>query len=279
MLRLILVSLCAIVLPLAPAKPELVRRYKAPEARQGVAVDATHFYAIGNSVIAKYARDSGRKLGEWRGGSARFPHLNACSVIESELVCASSNYPKTPMRSSVEIFDPARMVHLRSIQLGEQGGSLTWIERRNGAWFAGFANYDGRGGEKGRGHAHSKVVKFDEQWRELGSWRFPGPVLERFRPWSTSGGAFGPDGLLYVTGHDRQELYVLALPQSGNVLEHRATLDVAFAGQSIAFDPAAPDDLFGISRARREVIVVRLSRNGLVDDQGSIQPVARLPQP
>src|SRR5690606_6739615 len=38
---------------------EAARRYQAPEARQGVAVDTDHFYAIANYRIARYEKGSG----------------------------------------------------------------------------------------------------------------------------------------------------------------------------------------------------------------------------
>lgn len=196
--------------PVAVMTSEVIRRWKAPEATQGVAVDARHVYAVANSRIAKYDRTSGRKVSEWTGDKARFPHINACAIIARELVCASSNFPETPMTSAVEVFDPDRMVHLRSVALGQQIGSLTWVDRRDGFWWAAFANYDGKGGEPGRGHAYTQFVKFDDQWRRLEAWSFPTSVTRRFSPMSSSGGAWGPDGLLYVTGHDHPELYVLA---------------------------------------------------------------------
>ena len=43
-----------------------LRVFDAAEADQGVAADKTHFYAVGNTIIAKYAhrvRDTRRPLG------------------------------------------------------------------------------------------------------------------------------------------------------------------------------------------------------------------------
>lgn len=248
--------------PVAVLTSEVTQRWKAPEATQGVAVDASHVYAVANSRIAKYDRASGRKVAEWAGDKARFPHLNACAIIARELVCASSNFPETPMTSAVEIFDPDRMIHLRSVALGQQIGSLTWVDRRDGFWWAAFANYDGKGGEPGRGHAYTQFVKFDDQWRRLEAWSFPASVTQRFSPMSSSGGAWGPDGLLYVTGHDHPELYVLRLPKGGSTLDHVATIKAAIEGQAIAFDKSVktggPLTLFGISRLNREVVAMRL---------------------
>lgn len=237
---------------------EVVRRWKAPEATQGVAVDARHFYAVANSRIAKYDKATGRKLAEWVGDRARFPHINSCEIIGRELVCANSNFPETPMTSSVEIFDPSRMIHLRTVALGQQVGSLTWVDRKDGVWWAAFANYDGKGGEPGRGHQYTQLVQFDDQWRRLQGWSFPLSVTERFQPMSSSGGGFGPDGRLYVTGHDHPELYVLELPKGGSKLDHVATIAAAIEGQAVTFDRSEPGVLYGISRPNREVVVLRL---------------------
>lgn len=243
--------------PASPSAAEL-RRYPAPEAKQGVAVDARFIYVVDDSQIGKYDKASGRKVAEWTGDPERFPHLNSCEIIGAELVCASSNYPQTPMSSSVEIFDPRRMVHLRSIALGPQPGSLTWVDRKDGAWWAGFANYDGRGGEPGRDHRATVLVRFDAAWRRTGMWSFPKTVLDRFAPSSSSGGGWSDDGLLYVTGHTRPELYVLRLPAAGSTLEHVATVAVPVEGQAIAWDRCRPRVLFGIVRSRREVVAMRI---------------------
>ena len=147
--------LFAAALALAPA--QTLSRLPAPEANQGVPVDGAFVYAVGNSEIGKYDRATGQQVAKWTGDPATFPHLNSCAVIGAELVCASSNYPATPMASTVEVFDPVTMVHVRSQPLGRQPGSLTWVDRREGAWWAGFANYDGRGGEPGRDHRFTTV--------------------------------------------------------------------------------------------------------------------------
>jgi hypothetical protein len=158
------------------------------------------------------------------------------------------------MASSIEIFDTIEMRHVETHSLGTSFGSLTWFDRRNGYWWAGFAHYDGRGGAPGKDHRHTNLVKFDDMWRKVEQWMFPGSVLERFAPHSTSGGAFGPDGLLYVTGHDRKEMYVLRVPTMGSKLEHVATIDIDVEGQAFAWDRSVDKRVvYGISRASREV--------------------------
>lgn len=249
-----LIGLLAAIL--APAS--VLRAWPAAEASQGVAVDGRAFYAVGNSEIARYDLATGQKTLTFRGDAHAFPHMNSCAVIRRELVCAASNYPATPMESRVEVFDPATLKHLRTIPLGRQGGSLTFVDRRDGAWWAGFANYDGRGGEAGRDHTATKLVKFDADWKPVATWTYPATVLARMAPRSASGGTFGADGLLYVTGHDRPELYVLRVPPGGGVLEHLATVPLAVDGQAIAVDRARAGVLFGVRRASREVVEMRL---------------------
>lgn len=248
-----------------PARPPIarlaateIRRWPAFEARQGVAVDGAHFYAIVNFLIGKYDKATGRRVAEWVGDRLRITHLNSCAVIARELVCAHSNFPQVPMASSVEFYDPATMRHLRSVPLGIVDGSLTWIERHGGKWWAGFANYDAKGGEPGRDHRFTQVVTFDDQWRRIGGYRFPDSVLESFAPLSNSGGSWGDDGLLYVTGHDKQEIYVLREPGEGSTLEHVATIAAPLDGQAWAWDRTAPRTLYGITRANGEVVVMRV---------------------
>ena len=240
-----------------------VRRLDAAEARQGVATDATHLYAIDNGKIARYDKKTGVKQAEWSGDPARFPHLNSCLLVAGELVCAGSNYPKVPQVSAVEVFDPVKMTHKRTVALGLGVGSLTWVDRHDGFWWAMFANYDAKGGEAGRDHRWTTLVKFDDQWRRVGGWALPEPVLERMAPFSCSGGGFGDDGLLYLTGHDRPELYVLALPtEGGATLDLVETIAIPFEGQAITWDRSgAPADkrvLWGVNRASLQVVAVKV---------------------
>lgn len=243
---------------LAGAHAAAVQTFDAAEARQGVAVDNRHFYAVDNSRIAKYDRRTGQRVALWEGDPARFPHINSCAAIGRELVCAASNYPKVPHASSVEFFDPVRMTHLRSVALAEGPGSLTWVQRRGRAWWAAFANYDGRGGEPGRDHRYTTLVQYDDAWRPSRSWRFPDTVLARFAPSSSSGGVFDDHGALYVTGHDHAELYVLQVPEQGPVLTHISTIAAPIEGQAIARDPAERGVFWGINRKARQVIRMRV---------------------
>ncbi|WP_297511772.1 hypothetical protein [uncultured Caulobacter sp.] len=259
-------SILAALLAAAPAlaqEPSLktteARRLEAPEANQGVAVDKTHLFAIDNGTIARYDKATAVKQAEWKGDPVRFKHLNACLIVGKDLVCAGSNYPSVPQTSSVEIFDPVKMTHKRVVPLGPGTGSLTWVDRHDGFWWGMFANYDAKGGEPGRDHRWTTLVKFDDQWRRVGAWLLPAPVLERMAPYSSSGGAFGDDGLLYVTGHDRPEMYALRVPtEGGATLDLVATLAIPVEGQAIAWDPYQPRVVWGVNRATRQVVAFKL---------------------
>lgn len=241
---------------------EELRRFAAPEARQGVAADARHVYAINNYTLAKYEKDSGKRVALWDGvKGGPVIHLNAGVVFEGRLYCAHSNYPGVPMQSSVEIFDTATLQPIGSHSFGRTDGSLTWLDRRDGKWIACFVHYGARGGEPGRGPEWTHLVEFDEQWRRLRGWTLPPDLIAHIGPrgYSVSGGAFGPRGFLYATGHDNPELYVLEFPTAGSVLKWIATVPITAEGQAFGWDPEKPDVLYTIARKTREVVVGRVT--------------------
>lgn len=230
----------------------------ADHARQGVASDGRSVYAIDNSAITRIAIADGTVTGEWTGDPAQFPHLNSCTVVERELVCASSNYPAVPQLSTVEIFELATLEHIRSVALGAMPGSLTALDRHDGKWWATFANYDDRGTPDGRSHRDSFVAQLDEDFRILHMWGLPDSVLDRLAPSSLSGASWSDEGLLYVSGHDRPELYAMALPRAGGVLTHVATVSILSHGQAIDLDPHDKQLIWSIDRKSRTVHASRL---------------------
>jgi len=246
----------------APSPPSaaLSATIDAPEADQGVASDGVHVYAIDNDRIGKYVIATGRKVDEWAGEPALFPHMNSCTIVEAQLVCAASNYPAVPHTSAVEIFSTAPLAHVRTISLGFGPGSLTVLDRHDGAWWAVFANYDKRGGVAGRGHEYTIFAKLDEQFRILESWAFPPEVLARMAPYSASGMSWGDDGLIYASGHDRPEVYALALPKAGSTLQLVGVYGTANEGQAIDWDPVVKDRLWSVSRQGGQVIASDIRR-------------------
>ncbi|TWT89666.1 hypothetical protein Mal64_00450 [Pseudobythopirellula maris] len=238
-----------------------LQRFEAPEARQAVAVDAEHFYAIVNSRIGKYDKASGERVLLWEASEAApLRHLNSGVVLGDKLYCCNSNFPHYPETSSIEIFDCDTLEHVGTHSFGIYEGSLTWVDRHAGAWWAVFAHYSEQvnNDPRAKPHTYTTLVKFDDQWRRMAGWVFPAAVLERFAPHSCSGGGWGPDGALYVTGHDHGELYRLELPKAGSTLVHTATIQAPITGQGVAWDRSEPGVLYGIDRPRGEVIAVRV---------------------
>jgi hypothetical protein len=81
---------------------------------------------------------------------------------------------------------------------------------------------------------------------------------------SNSGGSFGPDGWLYITGHDASAAYIVQIPSAGNILIWIATVDLpSIAGQGIAWDRTSQAQggngtLYGISRESLQVVEMRV---------------------
>jgi hypothetical protein len=211
---------------------------------------------------------TGERIASWSlpcGGPVR--HINNSCHVEldrSVLLCADSNFPETPMASSVEVFDARSLAHLASHSLGPTDGSLVWFDRFDrtgleGQWIAGFAHYDGRGGVAGRDRRDTRIEVLDASFRRLAGWLLPDSVLERLAPHSASGGAMGPDGMLYLLGHEREELYVLAFPAQGPKLERLATVALGLPGQALVWDRTSAERIvWGISRPDREVRAFRI---------------------
>src|SRR6185503_18479227 len=98
----------ALALPAAPQRRrgEELWRILAVEANQAVAVDADCLYAIGNHVIGKYDKKTGKRLAGWECENGKpLIHLDSGIVREGVLYCAHSNFPGLPMVSSIEMWD------------------------------------------------------------------------------------------------------------------------------------------------------------------------------
>ncbi len=236
----------------------VLRRFPAAEASQAVAVDGSYFYAIGNSAIGKYDKATGQLAARWEGApDGRIAHLNSGVVLGRELYCAHSNYPRTPMESSIEVFDTERMVHIRSMPLPAGHGSATWVDYGDGAWWVTFAHYSGRGGEPGKGSDATRLVRFDNDWRQDKVFSFPKEVVARWGTRSSSGGTLTGPRVFHTTGHDATELYVLKVPRFGRTLALRQIVRMDSEGQGIAMD-RSERLLYGIQRGTREVLVSAL---------------------
>lgn len=237
-----------------------LRVYEVPEADQGVAADDRFFYPVDNTVLAKYEIASGRLVKRWAGPkNGLIRHMNSCLADGGRIWCANSNYSLTPMGASIEVFDAVSLDPVSSHSLGMRDeGSLTWFDRYRDGWIAGFAHYDDNGGLPFKNHTFSSVVTFDAEWRRTGGWLFPQSTIDRMAPDAASGGAIGPDGWLYLLGHDRPEMYVVARPSMGPTLIHIATIDLEVQGQAFSWAKDGTRTIFTIDRRKLLVRTIEI---------------------
>ncbi len=217
--------------------------FRTFDARQGVAVSAEHFYAINNFSITKHRKYDGEALLQWDGVTdvdGPLIHLDSGVIHDGLLFTSHSNYPHWPMTSSVEVWEAESMQHVTSHNIGVMLSSLTWLDRYQDQWWGAFANYDKvqDGMDFPYGETRNTVVvRFNEAFQPIQNWTLPAAILARMTPMSNSGGSWGDDGLLYLTGHDYPEIYVMELPKTGSELEWVATVTVpGLNGQGIAWD-------------------------------------------
>jgi hypothetical protein len=233
--------------------------FDAPAARQAVAVSEQYVFAIDNITIEQYDKSTGQKLKTWKDNSGALKHLNSGLMLDNMLYCAHSNFPETPMASSIEVFDAETLQPIASYSLGIDIGSATWIDRFDGHWYIAFAHYSaGSGQEPGRDNRWTQLVKFTDDWQRVGGWIFPKNLLERFGTMSNSGGFITDEGHIIITGHDHKELYQLAFPKMGYTLQWIETWPAPFEGQGIAVDPEDKAIIYGISRSQKKIIKAKL---------------------
>ena len=227
--------------------------FSAFDANQAVAIDDSYFYAINNRSITKHDRKTGEAVLQFAGSiGGPLEHLDSGVVVKDKLYAVHSNYPEWPMESSIEIFDTKTMEHVGTHSFGIYRGSLTWLDYHDGAWWAAFANYNQIVNGKPYGETYNtQVVKMGDDFQVTQSWTIPKAILDKFGQMSNSGGSWGPDGRLYLTGHDLAETYVMNVPKAGGELEWAETISVpGIEGQGIAWDRSKKESptLWGISR-------------------------------
>ncbi|WP_223834020.1 hypothetical protein [Spirosoma profusum] len=238
-------------------KAQEIKRFQPKLVQQGVAVDQTYFYVVNNHSLTKHTKTDGKQVAAWEDTTGLLKHMNSGVIIGQKLYCTHSNYPNVPMASSIEIFDTATLRHIGTHSFGLFPGSVTWADFYKGYWWVAFANYSDKASAEGRDNRWTTLVKFSENWQQLEAWTFPDNVLQAFSPKSTSGGTWGTDGLIYCTGHDKPELYVLKLPERGSTLQYVKTILTISEGQAFAIDRSRKDKLvlYGITRKDNYVVV------------------------
>ncbi len=242
------------------------KMFETFDARQAVAVDARHFYAVNNFRITRHNKETGEPLLQWDGVSDEtgpLIHLDSAMILEGKLYAAHSNYPIWPMVSSIEVWDTASMKHEASHSFGIQLGSITWIDRHDDFWWGGFGNYDKVQDDQDHAYGEtrmSQIVKMDDQFQILEQWSLPAALHLKMKPMSNSGASWGKDGFLYLTGHDYPEIYVMRIPETGGTLEWVATVHIPkLNGQGIAWDRTVPGNvLWGILKEDEMVYRIKM---------------------
>lgn len=260
---------------------EALRQFPSPAAHQGVAVDAEFFYAISNRVVAKHRKSNGELLIRWEA-TPDYPliHMNHGVVHDGVLYVAHSNFPHKPATSSIELFDPQTLKHIGSHSFGIAQGSLNWIDFHEGTWFGVFVHYSSpnMAFDPTTGTSATRLVEFDKDWRIRQNWVFPKELTDLWEPASNSGGGFGPDGRIYLSGHDAPELYVVDFPKAGSQMRFLETWKAPLAGQGFAWDRSRPGHLFGIRRKTGEVIEMRAPQLAVAPSNSTVAP-RRAPGP
>ena len=219
-------------------------------------MDEHYFYAIDNRIVAKYEKQTGKLISKWEGEKdGPIIHLDSAAVFDGKIYCAHSNWSEWPMTSSIEIWDAKTMEHIGNHSFGIHWGSATWVDWHEGHWWVAFANYDRPYGPNGTPYGHkicTTIVKFTDNWHWLEAWTLPKKILDRLEDMSNSGGSWGPDGFLYLSGHDPAEVYKCRLPKAGSVIELVEIIPLNIRGQGIAWDRSEPGVLYGIIRATKQ---------------------------
>jgi len=88
---------------------------------------------------------------------------------------------------------------------------------------------------------------------------------------SNSGGSWGPDGRLWITGHDLDEAYAMKLPTAGSDLTWIATVDLPnVEGQAIAWDRSnSKPTLWAIKRSTSQALSFTVPYKSISDPTDS----------
>ena len=238
---------------------KVVRSWPVHLSRQAVATDQHYLYVINNTNIQKYRKSDGTMVRSWHDPDSILHHMNSGIILNGKLYTCHSNYPASPMASSVEIFDTATLQHIGSHSFGIMYGSATWLDRKDNHWYVVFAHYTGKGSEPGKDNHWTRMVRFDNEWRATGSWIFPEKLIQEFGTRSNSGGVILDNGLILCTGHDNYKIYVLTFPGKGYTLQWIGTIPVGSYGQGIAYEKTSRGEfVYGIIKKEKRVIKTKI---------------------
>lgn len=246
--------------------------FSSVDAIQGVAVDAQSVYALSSRHISRHDKHTGESMLRWTrpAHDTTIVHLDSGVVHDGRLYTAHSDWPVVPTSSSVEVWRTDTLEHVASHPFGTRRGSFTWLDRYAGTWWGTFTDYGQTASEDEsvatdrealQSIEGTRLVEMNDSFDIMRSWSFPSGLTLRFAPMSNSGGSWGPNGNLFLTGHDRAEAYEVVLPATGSVVEWIDTVLLpGIEGQGIAWDRSVSGDvLYGLNRSRHQVVSMKLS--------------------
>lgn len=231
-----------------------IAQFEIPHARQAIAVNNDFLFGIDDAAVGKYDKKTGVLVASWSApAESHVQHLNSGIILDEKLLAAHSNYPDFPIENSIESWSPESLEHVGTRKISGRYGYAVWVDWHGRSWWVAFAHYEKTRPMTGFGSEKTTLVRFDDDWNELDSWVYPSTLIDRMAPKSNSGGAWGPHGVLFLTGHDAAELYAVIPERAKGELTLLDVLPVDNAGQGIAWDPVDSGTLFAMKREGRIV--------------------------
>lgn len=234
-----------------------------PDAHKGIAAGRDFFYVINTNSISKHSTKTGELIKRVDfSNHPRIKNMNGAVVVRNNLYVTNSPATVKHRQNTIEVFN-RDLVYLYHINVTGNTGALTWIDYHNGKWWGCFAHYDDmvrytvlvefyhpNPDLEYEDTIHSKDLV---NWHVKDRWFFPHKVNEHFLPYSCTGGSFGPDGKLYVTGH-RNEIYVLDFHPKAEImgLDYIKETDI---NVSVSIDKER-GILFGINKDNKTVHIL-----------------------
>ena len=212
---------------------------------QGVISSKDYIYVVSSNTICMHDKKTGKLIKKVK---TNLEHLNGGIIFsksgQDNKLYLTNNPNGSHKLNSIEIFD-LNLKHIQSIKLPhlKGKGSLTWIDYYDNSWWGTLVYYKDK-------VAKTRLVKFNDDWTINVSWQYPKNILNRFKPYSSSGGQFDKKtGLLFIMGHDKEEVYIMKVNNKSKRLILVEIMEVPIGGQGISLENRGGDlYMYGLNR-------------------------------
>lgn len=196
--------------------------YKVKEAKNGVALDGKHFYAISNSCIGKYSRKTGKKV-----LSKQFPFKNISggTFVNGDLVVINNS---SKSGNILIWLDPDTLDIIDTMPVPQVSGTLSWIDWAWDKWWVCDAFFK-------KNVKETSIYCFNQDWVLEGYWKLPKSIVNEIKPESLLGGAWFGE-YLCVMSNDNPEMYILELPEHSLYAKLVKKVQVCFDGRGFALE-------------------------------------------